>query len=140
MSRVLFALLAGSAGIVTAAASPAPSVEGLWMTDDGKALVRIAPCGAQLCGRIAQVTDPDPKVPKTDVNNPDPRRRGRPILGLTILSGFTRSGAVWKGGRAYDPKSGKSYMSSLQLDRDGRLKVTGCVLLFCDSRHWTRAR
>jgi hypothetical protein len=80
-----------------------------------------------------------PSVPKTDVNNPDPNLRSRPILGLQTLSGFTRDGAVWSGGRAYDPKSGRSYRATLQLNPDGSLKLTGCVLFICQSRRWTRS-
>lgn len=117
-----------------------PTVAGLWLTDDGKGVVRIAPCGMRLCGWIVEVLDKGPGVPQTDVNNPDPRLRGRPILGLPTLSGFTRSGSTWRDGRAYDPKSGRTYRSSLELAPDGSLKLTGCVLFICQSRRWTRAK
>jgi uncharacterized protein (DUF2147 family) len=125
--------------LLLAAAAP-PSIEGLWRTDDGKGLVRIAPCGAHMCGRIARVVDRGPGVPATDAENPDPKLRGRPILGLPILTGFTRSGNAWRGGRAYDPKTGRSYRASLALNPDGSLRVTGCVLIVCRSRRWTRVR
>ncbi|MCW1431014.1 DUF2147 domain-containing protein [Novosphingobium sp. JCM 18896] len=115
------------------------SVEGTWRTDDGKGLVRIGRCGAQTCGWIASVLDKRPGVPSTDVNNPDAKLRGRPLLGLATLTGFTRDGAVWKGGRAYDPKTGRSYRATLELNPDGSLKVTGCVLVICRSLRWTRA-
>ena len=118
----------------------APSIQGLWRTDDGKGIVRIAPCGAALCGTIVRVLDRGPDVLTRDSKNPDPRLRGRPIQGLPILTGFRRSGSIWKGGRAYDPKTGRSYRSTLQLNRDGSLKVTGCVLFVCQSRRWVRAR
>ncbi len=120
-----------------APAAAAPTVQGRWLTDDGKGVVRIASCGSQLCGWIVQVLDKRPNVPKTDVNNPDPRLRNRPIVGLPTLLGFSRSGSVWSNGRAYDPKSGRSYRASLELNRDGSLKVTGCVLFICQSRRWT---
>ena len=120
--------------------SAGSGVEGSWLTDDRKGVVRIAPCGAQLCGRIAQVLDRSPGVPIVDVNNTDPRLRSRPIIGLPTLTGFTRAGAGWSGGQAYDPKSGRSYRASLQLNPDGSLKVTGCVLFVCRSRRWTRMR
>jgi uncharacterized protein (DUF2147 family) len=58
---------------------------------------------------------------------------------LQTLSGFTRDGAAWKNGRAYDPKSGRSYRATLALNPDGSLKVTGCVLFICRSLRWTRA-
>lgn len=81
-----------------------------------------------------------PKVPKTDINNPDPRLRGRPLVGLAVLSGHTRSGDIWTGGRAYDAKSGKSYRSTFELNRDGSLKVTGCIVSFlCKSQRWVRS-
>jgi uncharacterized protein (DUF2147 family) len=136
--RFAFALLAFS--MLTAAAPPPPSVQGLWLTADRKGIVRIAPCGPHLCGTIARVLDTSPARPVTDRKNPDPALRGRPILGLTILSGFTRSGSSWTGGRAYDPETGRSYKSTLALNPDGSLKITGCVLFICESRRWTRAR
>ena len=138
MLRALFAaslLLAPLSG-----AAAAPSIEGLWRTDDGKALVRIAACGQRMCGTIARVLDTSPDVPRTDVNNPDRNRRNRPIVGLQILSGFTGGPTEWTGGQAYDPKSGSSYKSSLRLNADGSLRVTGCVLFVCRSKRWTRSR
>jgi uncharacterized protein (DUF2147 family) len=122
-----------------AAAAPA-SVEGLWLNDDRKGLVQIAPCGARLCGRIVKVLSRDPNAPKTDVHNPNPALRGRGFVGLPVLTGFERDGQVWKNGRAYDPESGKSYRSTLQLNRDGSLRLTGCVFFICESRRWTRVR
>ena len=122
------------------ASAAAPPVEGLWLTDDGKAVVRVAPCGRQMCGSIVRVLDRDPDVPTTDANNPDRTRRSRPIIGLQVLRGFNPGSAAWEGGQAYDPKSGKSYRSSLKLNRDGSLRVTGCVLFLCQSVRWTKSR
>ena len=129
-----------SALLLLAAGAAPQSVEGNWLTDDQKGVVQVAPCGAQMCGRIVRVLDKGPGVPAMDVNNPDPKLRGRPIVGLTTLWGFRRDGAAWKGGRAYDPKSGRSYRATLGLNPDGSLKVTGCVLFICEARRWTRVR
>ena len=124
----------------TAPALAASSIQGLWLNDDHKGLVMIAPCGTKLCGTIARVLDNDPKAPKTDINNPNPALRKRPFVGLPVLTGFEGAGGSWKNGRAYDPESGKSYKSYLELQRDGSLKVTGCVLFICKSKRWTRSR
>ncbi|HEY1606909.1 MAG TPA: DUF2147 domain-containing protein [Allosphingosinicella sp.] len=129
----LLPLLAAS----TAATAAPGSIRGLWLNDDHTGLVRIESCGAKLCGTIAKVLNPG--APKTDIHNPDSSLQHRPILGLRVLSGFEGSGGSWKGGRAYDPKSGKSYKSYLQLEPDGSLKVSGCILFVCESRRWTRA-
>ena len=122
------------------AASAQSSIEGLWLNNDHNGLVRIAPCGRYLCGTIAKVLNKGAGSPKTDIHNPDPRLRSRPILGLPVLTGFSGSGGSWKGGRAYDPESGKSYRSYLELNPDGSLKVSGCILFICESRRWTRPR
>ena len=138
MIRALLAAILLLAPLPAAAA--APSIEGDWLTDDGKGVVRIAPCGQRLCGTIVRVLDTAPGTPTSDINNPDPALRGRPILGLRVLWGFQRRAAAWEGGRAYDPKSGNAYRSTLALSRDGSLKVTGCVLFVCRSKRWTRFR
>ena len=127
-------------GVASRAAEPPAGVEGLWLTGDHKGVVRIAPCGELLCGTLDRVLVKDPGAPTTDINNPDPRLRVRPLLGLRILWGFHRNGATWEGGRAYDPESGKSYRSSLTVEGGGALKVTGCVLFICQSRLWARYR
>jgi uncharacterized protein (DUF2147 family) len=123
-------------GAATAAMAP-PNPQGRWLTDDGKGIVEITPCGERLCGRIARVLEKGPAVPKTDINNPDRRLRARSLVGLVTLWGFARRGGAWDG-RAYDPKSGRTYRSTLQLQPDGSLKVIGCVLFICESRRWTR--
>ncbi len=138
MHRTLLALTLAVAPLSSARAAPA--IEGLWRTEDGSAVVEIAACGRQMCGRIARVLASGSAVPRTDVNNPDRTRRSRPLVGLTILSGFAASPSAWKDGRAYDPKSGNSYSASLRLNRDGSLRVTGCVLIVCRSVRWTRTR
>jgi len=124
--------------VLLAFAASAATVTGDWVNQDRSALVRVAPCGQQLCGTVVRVLARGPNVPTTDVHNADPRLRSQPLVGLRVLSGFTRSGARWSGGRAYDPKSGKSYRSTLALNPDGTLKVTGCVLFICLSQTWTR--
>ena len=133
LGRVLMAL----ALLAPSPALAADPIFGRWRTDDGAAIVSVAPCGGKLCGAIARVLDP--KAPPNDINNPDQRRRSRPLAGVLVLRDFVRSGIVWKNGRAYDPKSGNSYASELTVQKDGRLKVTGCVLFLCRSRLWTRS-
>jgi len=125
---------------VSAAASAAPPVAGDWVIEDKSALISIRPCGPSVCGRIARALIRKPGHPSTDVHNPDPALRKRPLIGLEILSGFVARADRWDGGRIYDPESGKTYRSVLRLNPDGSLKVSGCVLFICQSQRWTRAR
>jgi uncharacterized protein (DUF2147 family) len=132
------ALALTAAALVIGAAAPVP-VTGTWLTEEGKALVRIEPCGAQLCGRIVRVLRPRPGGGRAlDTANHDPALRSRPIEGLAILTGFTRDDDQWAG-RIYDPESGRSYRSTLARHGD-TLDVKGCLGPFCRTQHWTAQR
>lgn len=134
--RCLILSLLTLAGAASAQA-PEQAITGNWKTDDGSAIIHVAPCGRAICGTIARVLDP--AAPAKDINNPDRAARGRPLVGTTILSGFTRSAKGWDGGNAYDPKAGRSYKSRLALAGARGLDVTGCVMFLCQTKHWTRA-
>lgn len=132
-AAALFALtLAGTAH----AAQP---IAGRWITEDGSAIVQVGPCGGVTCGRIATVLKSKPGAPKTDANNPDAALRSRPVVGLPILSGFSDAGDDWRG-RIYDPRNGKSYKSIVVRDKDGTLKVKGCISFICQTQVWRPAR
>lgn len=136
--RTIGILAAALAALACSAPSGAAEpIVGRWVTEGGKGLVEIAPCGASQCGRIRRVGDP--KAPRTDINNPDAKLRSRSLLGLQVLHGFADAGDVWKG-HIYDPESGKTYRSMVKLNRDGTLEVKGCVLFLCRGQTWTRAR
>lgn len=129
-----------SAAVAALLAGAVPSVEGDWLTADRNAIVRIGQCGPHLCGIVVRVLARGPDVPRTDVRNPDEALRTRPLVGLPVLTGFSRDGAQWTGGRAYDAKTGRSYKAKLALDPDGSLTVTGCILFLCKSQKWLRLR
>lgn len=124
--------------IVAGPAHAAPEVTGNWIIQDRSAMIAIERCGNGLCGRIAKALVLKPNYPKTDVHNPKPALRNRPLIGLQILSGFSAGKDRWDRGTIYDPESGRSYRSVLRLNPDGSLKVSGCVLFFCQSQRWTR--
>lgn len=125
-----------------AMASAAAPITGRWLTDGGKAVVAIAPCaaggGGQLCGRVERVLKAPPGASGRDSNNPDAALRTRPMVGVPILSGFADAGSDWRG-RIYNPEDGKSYKSIVTRERDGSLKVKGCISFFCKTQRWTRA-
>ncbi|WP_228242361.1 DUF2147 domain-containing protein [Porphyrobacter sp. GA68] len=136
----LIALAAVAAFLVAAPLAAAQPIEGRWITQDGDAVVTVAPCGRSLCGTISRflVTPPE-GAGQRDVNNPDARLRTRRILGLPVLTDFSPDGDVWRG-RIYDPKSGRTYRSVLER-RDARtLAVKGCIGPICRTQLWRQAR
>lgn len=137
-----------AAAALTLAAMPALAadpVEGDWFNKDASARVKLAPCAGaadRLCGTIVWLKAPNDTAgkPKTDVNNPDAKLRGRGIVGLPFLRDFKRAEpGRWTGGKIYDPESGKTYDSKLKLNGDGTLKLEGCVLVVCQAQTWKRA-
>lgn len=116
----------------------ADSILGLWLTADQEGYVEITETSGVYQGTI--VGGPD-DTERFDEKNPDPRLRDRPLLGLTIMTGFTSTGdGKWTGGRIYDPNNGKTYKCTLELGENGTLKVRGYVGIswFGRTETWTR--
>lgn len=124
--------------VATTAAHAAQPIAGRWITDDGKAIVTIAPCGKAMCGHITAILAPTPNGPPVDARNPDQRLRHRPLQGIEVLSGFLDQGNDWRG-HIYDPEAGRWYKSILSREHGG-LKAQGCILIFCRAQHWVPAR
>ncbi len=125
---------------LAAPASAAAPIAGRWITVEGDSIVTIGSCGGgKLCGRITTFLKRPPAANPVDGKNPDPALRGRPILGMAVLSGFSDAGKDWRG-RIYDPRSGRSYKSILSRNADGTLKVQGCVAFLCQTQLWKPAR
>lgn len=132
------ALLAGggAAWAQSGAASGEPSVFGRWLTHDKSGIIEIRRCGNAACGTLVKVLDP--AAPRNDANNPDPALRGRDLVGIRVLSGFTPQGGRWEDGEAYDPQAGRTVRARMTLASPDRLDVTGCILVVCRTKHWTR--
>jgi uncharacterized protein (DUF2147 family) len=113
----------------------ADSILGLWSLKNRRTQFEIYKCGAEYCGKIAYLSEPNyPPTekrglagrPKMDLENPDPSLRGRPMLGMPLLEGFHYVGDNrWEGGRIYNPEDGKKYSCKLWLDGENRLNVRG---------------
>ena len=115
-------------------------VEGRWLTEGRNAIVDIRDCGdGTPCGVLAWV-DMTEASSDRDINNPDPKLNGRPLIGMPMLTGFRDKGSNWGSGNIYDPESGKTYGSNIRLKSDGTLQVKGCVGPFCQTQIWTRAK
>ena len=130
-------------GLLSTSLAADPS--GTWLTEDGAATVRIASCGAELCGTIVALKEPnDPATgrPKTDKHNPDPAMRNRPVIGIQIVFGMKPSGTPDKwNGQVYNAEDGKTYSGIITMQGARNLKLEGCVLggLICKGQTWTRA-
>ena len=149
MARIATVLCVTAWASITPAMAGAGAVAstpeaGLWIDDEGKGAVDIAPCGPKLCGRIVWLRDPlDPKgKPQIDSLNPQANKRGLPVCGLQVIGALARqSDGSWDQGWVYDPKVGESYDVAIQLKDANHLVVTGYqgLKLFSKKFVWTRA-
>ncbi|MEL7173701.1 MAG: DUF2147 domain-containing protein [Pseudomonadota bacterium] len=119
-------------------------VLGHWLTENGKAIIEIMPCGERLCGRIAwlrQGHDGGGR-PKLDANNPDPGARSRPLCGLQLIDSLAHEGGQSFGeGRIYNARNGKTYGLEVSLVDGNTLEVRGYygISLLGRTQSWQRA-
>lgn len=130
-------------GLAAAQAAPTQDPSGTWLTGDGRAKVRIdrcGPAGANICGKVVWVKASmnEDGTPRTDIKNPDPKKRARPVLGLTLLDNLKPEETKFSG-EIYNADEGKMYQVSLERESGSELSVSGCLLkILCGSQTWTR--
>lgn len=131
-------------------AATADDILGVWNNGEKDAKIEIFKCGEKICGKVVWLKEPNypagsrdgvPGAPKLDHNNPKPELRSAPLIGLNIVHDFIFSGdKLWKNGKVYDPKNGKTYsgkmtlVSPLQLDLRGFIGIS----LLGRTTSWTR--
>ena len=146
MRNVLTSAAAIAAFLGAVAPAAAGDPVGKWLTKDGNATVNIARCGEALCGTIVALKEPnDPKTgkPKTDTENPDAAKHGRPIIGVQIVFDMKPSSTADKwDGQVYNAEDGKTYTGSITLTSATALELKGCALagLICKGQIWTRTK
>jgi uncharacterized protein (DUF2147 family) len=129
---------------ITAPAFAAPSpLEGLWLTQNKRVVVNIESCDWEgensLCGTVYWVIKGGLQ---TDLRNPDPALRSRPMCGLMLMWGFEQDNLhEWENGEIYKADDGDMYEADLELLEDDRLEVRGYLGIswFGRTQIWTRA-
>ena len=117
----------------------ADKILGTYNTQGNTSQVAITKQAGKYIGTLVATT----MKSKLDENNPDPQKRKNPLVGTLILKDFVYDGDLtWKGGTAYDPKSGKTYKGKITLNADGSLNMRGYVGIpaFGRTAVWTRVK
>jgi uncharacterized protein (DUF2147 family) len=130
-----------AATMVAAATLASTNITGLWNTPtDGGSVVRLAPCGDSICGRVVSSPHLRANPDQRDVRNKDPSLRNRPLRDLLVLKLGVMADKGWGDGWAYDPTDGGTYHGSMKMTPDGSLRLTGCIFVpLCKTQRWTRA-
>jgi len=105
-------------------AHAADPVEGKWEKSDKQGQILIKVEKGKLSGYLIGVKD---KKRTHDTNNPNSKLRKRKLIGLKIISGFTKgSDGKWSGGSVYDSSKGKTYKGKIWIE-GGSLMMRGYV-------------
>jgi uncharacterized protein (DUF2147 family) len=120
---------------LASAHSPASAADpsGVWWVSDHSAKIRVEPCADGYWGVIDWE-----RQPGIDEKNPDPSKRGKPLLGTPILLSMKPSKPNEWEGKVYNPKDGGFYTAHISLQRPEVLKLEGCMWIFCGGENWTR--
>lgn len=124
-------LLALAAVISTGQAAASPLL-GAWRNPRGTVDVRIAPCGASLCGDIVRAS------PKAEA---DARAAGYDhLLGLRLLREYQPAGANHWTGHVLVPDWGREFTSHIDLIDADHARIAGCLVgqFLCKSQTWRR--
>jgi uncharacterized protein (DUF2147 family) len=116
--------------LLSAGTAMADPLEGMWRTggdDNGHSgLIKVAPCGDQLCGTLIKAYDETGAEIESD------------NIGRNIISETVAQGDGYYKGLVYSPDRDKTYKSKLQMT-GSTLKVRGCVAFICrDGGTWQR--
>ncbi len=117
-------------------AQDADDIIGHWITAGGDSHIEIYKKGKLYFGRIAALKKPNYELrevdgmagqSRVDRNNSDASLRNRPLIGLELMTNFVFEERIWRNGRIYNPRNGKTYRSNLRLTKNGALTVRGHI-------------
>ena len=135
------------AGVSTAALADSMSPIGDWKTIDDetnkpKSVVRISEKDGVISGAVEKIFDPAKQNSKCDECADDDPRKGKPVIGMTILTGRRKAGEnVYDGGEVLDPNNGKVYNARVTVvDGGKKLEMRGSILFFGRTQTWLRVR
>jgi uncharacterized protein (DUF2147 family) len=141
--------LAGAAPVIAATTR---AIEGVWLTA-AKSEMTVVSCPEGYCGSITKIVVPADIYKQnkaaidamgatsfTDEMNKDPALRGRPILGLQILTLHSGDKPKIYDGEIYNPQDGNTYSGYVEVLGPNKIRLNGCILynIICKGEDWTR--
>ena len=119
----------------------AESIEGLWLTENERAAIRLYVCKTdQICGDIAWIIKGGMQY---DEHNEDPSKRSNPLCGMQIMHSFVKDPDQekrWEDGKIYKADDGDFYDAYMVEKPENKLKLRGYagITLFGKTQMWTR--
>ena len=102
--------------------------QGTWFNEEKDGRVQFYEQNGKLYGKIVWINTPlENGKQKVDKNNPDPKLRTKPLVGLVVLKDFKKDGENWTDGTVYDSQNGKTYSSSIKWAGSKQLNIRGYI-------------
>jgi uncharacterized protein (DUF2147 family) len=140
---VLLSILTGLT--VKAQTHKGDDILGTWLNQEATGKVALYKEHGKYFGKLVWLREPNDKVtgkPRTDIENPDAKKKTNPLIGLVNMKDFNFDGkSEWSGGTIYDPKNGKTYKCYIQFEGPNKLKIRGYVgvSLLGRNTYWTKS-
>jgi uncharacterized protein (DUF2147 family) len=119
-------------------------VLGVWLSEEKDGKVEIYKAGNKYMGKLIwsnKMYEADGVTSKKDLKNAEEKLRNRNLKDLLLLTEFIFEDGAWTDGKIYDPKSGKTYSSTMKLEGN-TLNIRGYVGISLLGRTtvWTRVK
>lgn len=119
-------------------------VLGVWLSEEKDGKVEIYKAGNKYMGKLIwsnKMYEADGVTSKKDLKNAEEKLRNRNLKDLLLLTDFVFDDGAWTEGKIYDPKSGKTYSSTMKL-QGNTLNIRGYVGISLLGRTtvWTRVK
>ena len=119
-------------------------VLGVWLSEEKDGKVEIYKAGNKYMGKLIwsnKMYEADGVTSKKDLKNAEEKLRNRNLKDLLLLTDFIFEDGAWTEGKIYDPKSGKTYSSTMKL-QGNTLNIRGYVGISLLGRTtvWTRVK
>ncbi len=143
MVRKVVQIFVGMAALIALMhpAQAAMGPYGDWLLDNGQLVVRVTPCGGNVCANVVWLPEPNNAdgTPKLDLKNPSPALKSRHVIGMPLLENMAPAGPnLWRG-LVYSADDGAYYHATAHVDGD-KLQVKGCWLVFCKDLNFNRKK
>lgn len=131
--------------IFTFVGGTAQDVFGKWKTIDdetgeARSVVEIYQKDGKVYGKVIEILNPDKKDAVCEECTG--KNKNKPINGMVILNGLSKSKDEYSGGTILDPTNGKEYKCYITLENADKLKVRGYIgfSLLGRSQYWHRVK
>ena len=137
-------ILSGILLVLLSIASNAQTIFGKWETRNEEtnkvdSVIEIYEKNGKAFAKVVEIVDPARR--NVACIYCEGENKGKPVLGLEILSGLEKDNEEWSGGEILDPRNGKVYNCYIKLVNKNKLKLRGYIgiSLFGKTRYWHRA-